>query len=240
MFNLPDEYRTDVDVMLKDFVPNDLKANDKKKIKDVIKSVRLDYQVAGEEIPSVNNEEYRCQVIQFYNIEVRNIKVANYLAAIYQELIKPLCVIHIYDAKDEVYSLAIKRLSQTDNTKIVVEQQVLTDKYMLGLPDINRDRLLAYMDYTKLKNKTDKVQAYKEWFYKAYMLIHEKSYKYTDKLLDGNNWYDSGRTARICQKYVELVASRGKLKAAVTNAERMKLNKKIKAETQELTDFLRF
>ena len=42
MFNLPDEYRTDVDVMLKDFVPNDLKANDKKKIKDVIKSVRLD------------------------------------------------------------------------------------------------------------------------------------------------------------------------------------------------------
>lgn len=162
MFNLPDEYRTDVDVMLKDFVPNDLKANDKKKIKDVIKSVRLDYQVAGEEIPSVNNEEYRCQVIQFYNIEVTNIKVANYLAAIYQELIKPLCVIHIYDAKDEVYSLAIKRLSQTDNTKIVVEQQVLTDKYMLGLPDINRDRLLAYMDYTKLKNKTDKVQAYKE------------------------------------------------------------------------------
>lgn len=166
MFNLPDEYRTDVDVMLKDFVPNDLKANDKKKIKDVIKSVRLDYQVAGEEIPSVNNEEYRCQVIQFYNIEVTNIKVANYLAAIYQELIKPLCVIHIYDAKDEVYSLAIKRLSQTDNTKIVVEQQVLTDKYMLGLPDINRDRLLAYMDYTKLKNKTDKCRLIRSGFIK--------------------------------------------------------------------------
>ena len=240
MFNLPDVYRIDIDVALKDFVPNDLKSNDKKKIKDVIKSVRLDYQIAGEEIPSVNSGEYRCQVIQFYNIEVTNVKAANYLAVIYQGLIKPLCVIHMYDAKDEVYSLAIKRLSQTDNTQIVVEQQLLTDKYMLGIPDSNRDRLLAYMDYTKLKNKTDKVQAYKEWFYKAYMLIHEKSYKYTDKLLDGNNWYDSGRTARICKKYVELVTSRGKLKAAVTNVERMKLNKEIKAEIQELTDFLRF
>ena len=50
MFKLRDGDRADVDVMLKDFVPNDLKANDKKKIKDVIKSVRLDYQVAGEEI----------------------------------------------------------------------------------------------------------------------------------------------------------------------------------------------
>ena len=47
-------------------------------------------------------------------------------------------------------------------------------------------------------------------------------------------WYDSDRTARICQKYVELVTSRGKLKTAVTNAERMKINKEIKTEVQAL------
>lgn len=196
--------------------------------------VSLDYQIAGEEIPSVNNEEYRCQVIQFYDIEVANIKDANFLASTYQNLIKPLCVIHMHDTKDEVYSMALKRLSQTDDMQIVVEQTLLTDKYMLGIPDSNRDRFMAYMNYSTVKNKIDKVQLYKEWFYKAYMVVNEKAYIHTDKLLDGNIWYDSDRTARICQKYVELVTSRGKLKTAVTNAERMKINKEIKTEIQVL------
>ena len=210
MFDLPDTYRVDVKVALKDFIPKDLKPNDKKRIKDAVKSVRLDYQIAGEEIPSVTNEEYRCQVIQFYDIEVANIKDANFLASTYQKLIKPLCVIHMHDTKDEVYSMAVKRLSQTDDMQIVVEQTLLTDKYMLGIPDSNRDRFMAYM------------------------IVNEKAYIHTDKLLDGNTWYDSDRTARICQKYVELVTSRGKLKTAVTNAERMKINKEIKTEVQAL------
>ena len=234
MFGVPDTYKVNVGVALKDFIPNDLKPNDKKRIKDAIRSVRLDYQIDGEEIPSVNNEEYRCQVIQFYDIEVVNIKDANFLASTYQNLIKPLCVIHMHDTKDEVYSMAVKRLNQTDNMQIVVEQTLLTDKYMLGIPDSNKDRLMAYMNYATVKNKIDKVQLYKEWFYKAYMVVNEKAYIHTDKLLDGNTWYDSDRTARICQKYVELVTSRGKLKTAVTNAERMKINKEIKTEVQEL------
>lgn len=234
MFDLPDTYRVDVKVALKDFIPKDLKPNDKKRIKDAVKSVRLDYQITGEEIPSVTNEEYRCQVIQFYDIEVANIKDANFLASTYQNLIKPLCVIHMHDTRDEVYSMAVKRLSQTDDMQIVVEQTLLTDKYMLGIPDSNRDRFMAYMNYSTVKNKIDKVQLYKEWFYKAYMVVNEKAYIHTDKLLDGNIWYDSDRTARICQKYVELVTSRGKLKTAVTNAERMKINKEIKTEIQVL------
>ena len=234
MFDLPDTYRIDVKVALKDFIPKDLKPNDKKRIRDAVKFVRLDYQIAGEEIPSVNNEEYRCQVIQFYDIEVVNIKDANFLASTYQNLIKPLCVIHMHDTKDEVYSMAVKRLSQTDNMQIVVEQTLLTDKYMLGIPDSNRDRFMTYMNYATVKNKIDKVQLYKEWFYKAYMVVNEKAYIHTDKLLDGNTWYDLDRTARICQKYVELVTARGKLKMAVTNAERMKINKEIKTEVQAL------
>lgn len=154
MFDLPDTYRVDVKVALKDFIPKDLKPNDKKRIKDAVKSVRLDYQIAGEEIPSVTNEEYRCQVIQFYDIEVANIKDANFLASTYQKLIKPLCVIHMHDTKDEVYSMAVKRLSQTDDMQIVVEQTLLTDKYMLGIPDSNRDRFMAYMNYSTVKNKS--------------------------------------------------------------------------------------
>lgn len=68
------------------------------------------------------------------------------------------------------------------------------------------------------------------------MIVNEKAYIHTDKLLDGNSWYDSERTARICQKYVELVMTRGKLKLAVTNADRMKVNKEIKNEIKALDD----
>ena len=234
MFGLPDVYRVDVNVALKDFIPKDLKPNDKKRIKDAVKSVKLEYQIAGEEIPSVNNEEYRCQGIQFYDMEVETVKNANFLAVTYQNLIKPLCVIHMHDAKEEVYSLAIKRLNQTDDMQVVIEQSLLTDKFMVGVPDSSRDRLQVYMDYLQIKNKTNKLNLYREWFYKAYMVVNEKAYIHTDKLLDGNIWYDSDRTARICQKYVELVTSRGKLKTAVTNAERMKINKEIKTEVQAL------
>lgn len=69
------------------------------------------------------------------------------------------------------------------------------------------------------------------------MFENERAYIHTDKLLDGNSWYDADRTARICQKYVELVTARGRLKAAVTNAEEMKLNKEIKTEIYHLTEF---
>lgn len=236
MFGLPDVYRVDVNVALKDFIPKDLKPNDKKRIKDAVKSVKLEYQIAGEEIPSVNNEEYRCQVIQFYDMEVETVKNANFLAVTYQNLIKPLCVIHMHDAKEEVYSLAIKRLNQTDDMQVVIEQSLLTDKFMVGVPDSSRDRLQVYMDYLQIKNKTNKLNLYREWFYRAYLLEHEKAYSNTDAILDGNSWYDSDRTVRICNKYMELVAYRERLKSVVTNVDKMWLNKEIKNVMDELTE----
>ena len=92
MFNLPDRYKTDVKVALKDFIPKDLKPNDKKRIKDAVKEVRLVYQIAGEEIPSVVDANYRCQAIQFFDIEVVDIKDAQFLASTYQNIIKPYCL----------------------------------------------------------------------------------------------------------------------------------------------------
>lgn len=236
MFPLPDRYKTDVKVALKDFVPKDLKANDKKRIKDAVKEVRLVYQITGEEIPSVVDANYRCQAIQFFDIEVVGIKDAQFLAFTYQKLIKPYCVIHMHDAKDEVYSFAVKRLNQQDKTQIVIEEILVTEKYPMNLPDESRDRLLVYMDFMSVKNKMDKVALYKEWYGKAYIITNEKAYEQTQLILDGNFWYDSDRTARVMGKYVELVNARASLKKAVGNAERMKVNKLIKTAIEDLND----
>lgn len=236
MFNIPEHYKTDVKLALKDFIPKDLKPDDKKRIKDAVKEVRLMYQIAGEEIPSVINDEYRCQAIQFYDMELQNIKDAAYLASMYQNLIKPLCVIRMYDSQDELYSLAVKRLNQTDETQIVIEYSILTEKYPVGLPDASRNRLLKYLDYMQIKNRTNKVNLYKEWYYRTYMLMNEKAYANAELILDGNSWYDSNRMELLYAYYKKLVDTRGMLKKAVSNAERMNLNKEIKKAIQTLDD----
>lgn len=238
MFNLPERYRTDVKVALKDFIPKDLSPNDKKRIKDAVKEVKLVYQIAGEEIPSVMTPDYRCQAIQFFDIEVADIKDAGFLASTYQNLIKPYCVIHMFDAVNEVYSFAVKRLNQQDDTQIVIEESLVTEKYPMNLPDEGRNRLLAYMDFLSVKNKQDKVALYKEWYGKAYILANEKAFENAQIVLDGNFWYDSDRTASIVQKYAEVVTARASLKKATGNAERMNANKQIKKILLELTDLV--
>lgn len=217
-------------------LPKDLKPNDKKRIKDTVKEVRLMYQIAGEEIPSVINDEYRCQAIQFYDMELQNIKDATYLASMYQNLIKPLCVIRMHDSQDELYSLAVKRLNQTDENQIVIEHSILTERYPVGLPDTGRNRLLEYLDYMQIKNKTNKVNLYKEWYYRTYMLMNEKAYANIGLILDGNDWYDSNRMELLYKYYKKLVDTREMLKKAVSNAERMNLNKEIKKAIQTLDD----
>lgn len=236
MFNIPEHYKMDVKLALKDFIPKDLKSEDKKRIKDAVKEVRLMYQIAGEEIPSVINDEYRCEVIQFYEMELQSIKVAPYLASVYQNLIKPLCVFHMYDSQYELYSLAMKRLNQTDEKQIVVEHSILTESYPVGLPDDGRNRLLKYLDYVQIKNKTNKINLYKEWYYRTYMIMNESAYSGAELILDGNGWYDSKHMELLYTYYKKLVDARGMLKKAITGVEKMNLNKEIKEVIRSMDD----
>lgn len=238
MFNIPEHYKTDVKLALKDFIPKDLKPDDKKRIKDIIKEVRLMYQITGEEIPSVINNEYRCEVIQFYDMELQSIKAASYLASVYQNLIKPLCIFHMYDSQYELYSFAVKRLNQTDDNQIVIEDSILTENYPVRLPDDGRNRLLEYLDYMQIKNKTNKINLYKEWYYRTYMIMNESAYSKTELILDGNGWYDSEHMELLYTYYKKLVDTRGMLKKAITGTEKMNLNKEIKKVIQNIDTYM--
>lgn len=238
MFNIPEHYKTDVKLALKDFIPKDLKPDDKKRIKDTVKEVRLMYQITGEEIPSVINNEYRCEVIQFYDMELQSIKAASYLASVYQNLIKPLCIFHMYDSQYELYSFAVKRLNQTDDNQIVIEDSILTENYPVGLPDDGRNRLLEYLDYMQIKNKTNKINLYKEWYYRTYMIMNESAYSNTERILDGNGWYDSEHMELLYTYYKKLVDTRGMLKKAITGTEKMNLNKEIKKVIQNIDTYM--
>ena len=228
MFNIPEKYRVDVDINMKDFVPKELKQEQKRRIREIMKKVTLAYQIAGEEIPSVQDEEYRCQVIQFYDMEISNIKEAGFIAKIYQEKIKSLCVLRLHDAAKETYSFAVKRLNQQDDTQVVIETSIITDCFQIGLPGTKRERLLRYITYENVCNKTNKLNFYKEIYGKVYMLTNEKAYANMQNILDSNIWYDARRAERIFGYYKGLVEQRGKLKMIVANADKVALNKEIK------------
>ena len=66
------------------------------------------------------------------------------------------------------------------------------------------------------------------------MLMNEKAYANAELILDGNGWYDSNRMELLYSYYKKLVDTRGMLKKAVSNAERMNLNKEIKKAIQDL------
>ena len=201
---------------------------DKKRVRDVTRSVKMSYQIAGEEIPSVINEDYRCQVIQVYEIEVANIKEANFISSLYQGIIKPLCIIRIYDSKKETYSFAHKRLSQTEENQIVVNDLYISERYPYGLPGEGISQYIEYMSFDKIKNKSDKLSLYCEWMYKLYLLEHESNFSATESLLKSNSWYSAEHAKNIYQKYVELVHARECAAKAQVNTDKIKANKEVK------------
>lgn len=238
MFDIPERFKINLEIKMKDFIPKELNPNDKRRIKETVLSAKMTYQIAGEEIPSLVNDEYRCQVIQFYEIELKNIKDANFVATTYQGLIKPLCVMRFYDSKEEVYSFADKRLSQTEENQIVIEDVYLTQKYPYGLPGEDVGQYLEYLSFQKIKNKTDKLSFYREWMYKLYMLEHKSAFVETEILLCGNAWYSSSRAVGIYQKYMELVKAKEAASKAQINVEKIKANKKVKVAYEVLQEEL--
>lgn len=234
MFNIPERYKVDVKLALKDFIPKDLKPADKKRIRDSIKEVRLQYQIAGEEIPSVVDETYRCQVIQFYEMEVKDIKDAAFIATTYQELIKPFCVIHLFDSKEELISFAVKRLNQTDCSQVVLEEKFLTEKYNKNSCDTRKSKLINLLDFDVIKNKTNKVNLYTEWLYKAYIFCNNKFYVHSGDLLKSDLWYATEHAKEMFRIYSELVNKKKLVQSLKSNSEKMEVNKEIRQLLQTL------
>ena len=234
MFDIPKRFETNLNVKLKDFIPKELNPNDKRRIKEAIRSVKMTYQIAGEEIPSLVNDDYRCQVIQFYEIELESIKDANFIASVYQSLIKPLCVMRLYDNKEEKYSFADKRLSQMEENAIVVEDIYLSQNYPYGLPGEGIGKYLEYLSFDKIKNKTDKLAFYREWMYKIYLLEHKSAFTDVELILRDNAWYSATRAMNIYKKYAALVRARDEATKAQVNSEKLKANKEVKAAKEAL------
>ena len=228
MFNLPEKYKVGKKIPMKDFIPKEFKPDVKKKIKESVKSVTLSYQIVGEDIPSLVNDDYNFQVIQFYDFELADIKKAAFIANLYQEIIKSPCVLRLHDNSNEAYSFALKRLNQNDSTQIVVTDKVVTALYPTALPSSDKSTLLRELAYGNIKNHDNKGSFYFEIYLRAYILTNDKVYAGAKSFLSKPIWYSMSKLKEVYALLSAVASDKEKVQKAVSNSEKMKLNQEIR------------
>ena len=234
---MPERYEINQEIKLKNLILKEFKPIEKKKIKEYIKSVTLKYMINDEEIPSVEDEKYNFKVIQYFDFEISDIKKVGFLANLYQEVIKSPCVLRFYDNSKEVYSLALKRLNQNDRNEIVVTDTVMTEIFDLSMSSSAKREVEGALDYSKILNRTNKVNFYLEIFIKNYILKNQKYYQKSGNILESLIWYDRNKMNDIFEKFKNLLIYKEKMKLAIKNSEKIEINKKIRELILELDKY---
>lgn len=236
MIKLPQKYEKNKKIPIKDFVSKSFKPEERKKIREIVKEVRLTHQIDGEEILSIKNEIYNIEVIQFFDFKVSDIKNSAFLTGLYQKLIKNPAVLRIYDESSEMYSFALKRLNQNDKNEIVVTDEFATDIFYLTMSN-KKVEFEEIMDYENIVNKINKLNFYTEMYIKSYILKNENIHKDLKFFLKKPIWYDAEKMKGFYKILKELVNYREELKKISINSRKIEINKKIKETILKLKEY---
>lgn len=242
MLSLPEKYKKDANIAKVTFVRGGgLTGADKKRFETAVKDIRLTYQIEGFDIPNLVNDDYNCQVIMFLRITLTTLKQAQYVAAIVQRCINPLCVIEFTDSVDEQYSFADKRLNKQDKKQIVIENEYLSSKLPLEFENDTKTLFNLYIDYDTILNRNNKHAFYVEMMTKAYLISNQGLFAAEDKLLDNKKlWYDDERSRKVFPLARQLKAAKLSAARSKTIAEKSKCNTQIKKLIKELEDLMSY
>lgn len=237
MFNLDDKYKIGQKLLMKTLIPNELKPVDKKKIKENIKSCTFTYQIRGEEIPSIVNDEYNVEVIQFFDFEVTDVKKAVYLGNMYHDIIKPLCVLRFYDNAQEVYSFGLKRLNQNDNNQNIVTDNFITEPFLKRIISEDKKKFQEVLDFDNIIGTQNKQIFYQEMYIKAYILTNNKLYKNIEELLQRKDiWHNENKAVEVYSNLRKLELLKASLTKINNNREIIKVNKEIRGLIEGLSE----
>lgn len=236
--DLPAEYAINKRFGLSNIIPKDMPTESKKILRGSVREFVLAAQIAGEKIPSVINETYNCQIIQYIDITVKTIKDTPKTALIFQKSIRPLCVIRLHDSVHEVYSFASKRLSQTESGEIVTESSVITDAFLTELQDGSRERFLNELAFGNIRNRADKLAFYMEMLVKAYLLTNKGLFKGQDDLFTSSVWYDSDKVNVLYGKLYALRSAKDRQNGLSLPSEKAAVNGEIRQVIDEINSII--
>lgn len=238
MFGLPEQYWVNKTFMVKTFISPELRANDKKRLRDALTSITLSSQITGEAISSVADSEHYCQAILFFEICLKKLKDAAFVSNIIQSHVKELCAIRFFDVSGEIYSFATKRLNQQDKNEILIENTYLTPKLPVGFPNDTKRELLSQLDFHNLKSKNNKLCFYLEMMLRAFIVTCKGLYAKQTELLDSKVWYNYGDMATLQAELNHLLNLKTALKLTAVPADKIRLNGEIKQAIDVLLRFL--
>jgi hypothetical protein len=229
MLGIPDMYKVNKKFDVKTFITADLKPNEKKRLKETVLDIILEYQMAGEAVPSLISEEYDCQAILFFGIKLCSIKDASFVSSIIQKLGKPLYVIRLYDHSGmECYSFAHKRLNIQDKTLVVIEDLVLSLPTSQHFDDDINLLVKEFTAYEKIRNKADKLSMYLEMMVKVYIISNMLLWSETKALLQSTIWYNSNDVLKAFKLLRKIELLKKEQKSAMKISEKAKINTELK------------
>lgn len=232
MFRIDEKYLLNKPFKPSDFVHKDISKNDKKRLKETIKSANLKYQIKGEEFPSLIDENYNYQVIMFFEIEINSIKNAVFVNNILQkQVIKAPCVFKFYDTSSSCYAFAEKRLSLQEENQVIIEDTFVTPSLPLNM--ITDERL----NFSNIKNKSNKKTFYTELMVKTFIMSNLKLVSDLESVFDVSLWYDERKKMDLFYKLKALSRlQEQQLKTSVPK-EKVEINSQMKNLIEEIKEF---
>lgn len=236
----PDKYKVNKKYPKKLFLDNkEIESKDRTFIKKHIVSVELVAQISGEDIPSVDNEDYNYKVIQYLEVELDDIKYAKDMGVIFQNIFKSPLIVKFYDKNGYyAYSYALKRISKVDNKEVVLIDYFITKK-VDSFIDIETIGLYnEYLAIDNILNNSNKVCLYYEIYIKSFIIENRKLINNYVDLLNKKLFYKFQNMFDLYNTLVELITCENNLKKANVISEKIEINNKKKILLEKVEKFI--
>lgn len=239
MYKIPEEYKINRNISINTFIVSSLKPNEKKRLKESLLSTAIEYQIKGEKIPSVINDECDCEVIVFIEIKVKSMKDASFVSETIQNMGKPFYILRIYDALgNECYSFANKRLNFEDRTQVVIENIVLS-KVTSNIFDDEVNTLISeYAGFDKIINKFNKFSMYIEMMVKTYIISNTYLWSKVETLLSSKLWYNTDEVIKIFLKLKRVEELKRIQKSSKSVSDNSKINSELRKIYKEFNEII--
>lgn len=239
MLSIPSKYEVNKEFAIKTFLGADLTPKEKKRFREVVEEICLAHQIMGEDIPSLINEEYDCQVVLFFDVKLTELKSASFVGYIIQKIVKPLCVVRFYDyTNQEVYCFSFKRLNLQDKTQIVIEETVYSLPVSMQFRDETNTLIHDYVGFDRIQNKGNKLDFYLESMIKMYIISNLTLWSGARSLLTSDVWYYRNKMLNIYVNLKRIEQLKREQKSARTVSENSKINTELKRRFAEFTNII--
>lgn len=226
----PDKYKVNKKYPKKLFLDNkEIESKDRTFIKKHIVSVELVAQISGEDIPSVDNEDYKYKVIQYLEVELDDIKNAKDMGSIFQDIFKSPLIVKFYDKNGYyAYSYALKRISKVDNKEVVITDYFTTKKVDSFIDIETIGFYNEYLAIDKILNNSNKVCLYYEVYIKSFIIENRKLINNYVDLLNSKLYYNFQNMFDFYSTLVELIICEENIKKANVISKKIEINNKKK------------